>query len=66
MFKNLEKYFLSDNNIIEWHNNIIEYKEREKTVKKEAVKQKKSTIDSSFKHITQKDGLFWCFYYQHL
>lgn len=63
MFKNLEKYFLSDNNIIEWHNNIIEYKEREKTVKKEAVKQKKSTIDSSFKPITQKDGLFWCFYY---
>ena len=33
MFKNLEKYFLYDNNIIDWYNNIIEpsrneYKER--------------------------------------
>lgn len=63
MFKNLEKYFLYDNNIIDWYNNIIEPSRNEYKEKKMKPPEKKHVIDSSFKTITQKDGLFWAFYY---
>jgi hypothetical protein len=63
MLVNLEKYFMTNNNIIEWTNNIVEennYKRKDivKPVKKEVIKN-----EETYLHINKKDGLFWAFYY---
>tara|TARA_Y100001970_G_scaffold287362_1_gene411827 strand:- start:1656 stop:2360 length:705 start_codon:yes stop_codon:yes gene_type:complete len=63
MLDNLEQYFMTNNNIIEWTNNIVEqhkYKRNDimKSPKKPVIKK-----DLPYLHINKKDGLFWAFYY---
>ena len=59
----LSKYMLTNNNIIKWENNIVEFKQTEKKY----INNKKSDIvvkkTDKYKHFQEKDPLFWCFFY---
>lgn len=63
MLDNLEQYFLTTNNIIEWTNNIVE---QHKYMRDDNIKSPKKSVkkkEQPYLHINKKDGLFWAFYY---
>ena len=62
MLHKLESYYITNDNIIQWTSSCI--REREKinqTYKEKEIKTIKK--QESYKHIRQKDGLFWAFFY---
>ncbi len=62
MLDRIEKYFITNNNIIDWTNNIIENYER-KVIKKEEKEKEKEKCITNYFTIDKNDSLFWTFFY---
>ena len=63
LLKKLSDYMLTNNNIIKWENNIVEFKQheiKEQIIKKSNHNQSKKNL---YKIFSQKDPFFWCFFY---
>lgn len=64
MLHNLESYYITNNNIIQWTDSCLKPPEK----RKEQIKEKKiisNKINEVYKSIDEKDCLFWAFFYIH-
>ena len=63
LIETLSKYMLTNNNIINWENNIVEIKQSEKKI---FIDKKPLNIEKNidnYEHFFQKDPFFWCLFY---
>ena len=63
LLNELSSYMLTNNNIIKWKNNIVEFKQHET---KEHFTNKSTPVEKKnnlYKIFNEKDPFFWCFFY---
>ena len=63
LLKNLSDYMLTNNNIIKWENNIVEFKQHERKEIKDIINTRVKKEKNYYKIFNQKDPFFWCFFY---
>ena len=63
LLKNLSDYMLTNNNIIKWENNIVEFKQHERKEIKSIINTRVTKEKNYYKIFNQKDPFFWCFFY---
>ena len=63
LLKNLSDYMLTNNNIIKWENNIVEFKQHERKEIKSIINTRVKKEKNYYKIFNQKDPFFWCFFY---
>ena len=61
MLHNLESYYITNNNIIQWTETCV--KQRERVIHEEKKEVMLQIKNNEYKSIHQKDGLFWAFFY---